>query len=313
MYQKFRFLSLHRFLCLPLLVLLGMSSLQAGTIVRFSTTMGDFSVELMDEAAPLTVANFLNYVHRNDYNGTYLHRVVNDFVVQGGAYRFEPFVGPVDIPTDPPVTNEFNTSNVRGTLAMAKIPGDPDSATNQWFVNLVDNAQLDTDNGGFTVFGNVLGEGMVVLDAIDELQVVGLGTKAPSAPYHTDTYDSDPRNFVYVNVEVVERFSSAPHVFENNSGLLITSVNVNNDEELLSLNLNLVADSPDVVFQVNSESVITRHESFDGIATYSSSDEKLRIPTLEVNNGGNVSLINNVIFARSSSNPEQFVLESYTE
>lgn len=313
MYQKFRFFSVRRFLCLPLLVLLGIPSLQAGTIVRFSTTMGDFSVELLDEAAPLTVANFLNYVYRNDYNGTYIHRVVDDFVVQGGAYRFEPFVGPVDIPTDPAVSNEFNTSNVRGTIAMAKIPDDPDSATNQWFVNLEDNTQLDTDNGGFTVFGNVLGEGMEVLEAIDDLQVVGLGSKAPSAPYHTDTYDSDPGNFVYVNIEVVERFSAAPHVFENNSGLLITSVNVNNEEELLSLNLNLLTDTPEVVFQVNMESVITRHASFDGIATYSSSDEKLRIPTLEVNNGGNVTLINNVILARSGSNPEQFVLESYQE
>ncbi len=299
--------------CLSFLVLLATGSAQAGTIVRFSTTMGDFSVELLDEAAPQTVANFLGYVTRNDYNGTYLHRVVDDFVVQGGGYRFQEFVGPIDVPADPPVVNEFNTSNVRGTLAMAKIPGDPNSATNQWFVNLDDNVELDTDNGGFTVFGNVLGEGMVVLDAIDALPVVGLGSKAPSAPFYTESYNSDPGNFVYVNIEVVDRFSSAPHVFEHSRGLLITSVSVNNGEELLSLNMNLVSDSPEVTFQVNMESLIPRQGSYEGIATYSTSDEKLRIPTLEVNNHGNVSLINNVVLARSATNGEQFILESYEE
>ncbi len=316
MSSKSSFPRFTRLLCCSLLTLLSVSPLtplQAGTIVRFSTTMGDFSVELLDEAAPQTVANFLSYVVRNDYNGTYLHRVVNDFVVQGGGYRFQPFVGPVDVPSDPPVVNEYNTSNVRGTLAMAKLPGDENSATNQWYVNLDDNTELDTDNGGYTVFGNVLGEGMVVMDAIDDLPVVELGTKAPSAPYFTESYNSDPGNFVYVNIEVVDRFSSAPHVFENSRGLLITSVSVNNGEELWSLNMNLVSDSPDPVLQVNMESLIPRQSTYEGIATYSTADEKLRIPTLEVNDRGNVRLINNVVLARSSSNAQQFILESYEE
>ena len=66
---------------------------QAGTIVRVSTSVGDYSIELLDESAPATVQNFLNYVRRGDYNATYLHRVPDDFVVQGGAYRFQPYVG----------------------------------------------------------------------------------------------------------------------------------------------------------------------------------------------------------------------------
>ena len=313
MYQIFRISSLLRSLSLMALFAAGATTAQAGTIVRFSTSMGDFSVELLDESAPLTVANFLNYVSRNDYNGTYLHRVEDNFVAQGGGYRFEPYVGPIDVPSDPPVVNEYNASNLRGTIAMAKLAGDPDSATNQWFINLEDNTSLDTDNGGFTVFGNVLGDGMLVLDAIDDLPVVSLGAKASPAPYFTETYDSDPRNFVYVNIEVMSRFTSAPHVFELASGLLLTSVSVNDGEELLSLNFNVVSDSPDLVLKANMESVIPRRDSFDAIATYSTADQKLRIPVLEVNNFGTVTLVNNVVFARSSTNPDTFVLESYDQ
>lgn len=298
-------------LCLSILA---SSPLQAGTIVRFSTTMGDFSVELLDETAPITVANFLNYVRRDAYNGTYFHRVVNGFVAQGGGYRFQPYVGPVDVPSDPPIVNEFNVANTRGTLAMAKLPDDPDSATNQWFVNLKDNPDLDTNNGGFTVFGNVLGEGMEILDAIDDLPQVDLGSKASNAPYASESYNSDPGNFVYVNVEEVERFSSAPHVFESSSGLLITSVDVNEGEDLISMNFNVVPSATDeVVIEANLESVIWRRNSFDGVATYSSSDSKLRIPTLEVNNAGVVSLVNNVVFTLSNTDPVQFTLESYEQ
>ncbi len=289
------------------------SPLQAGTIVRFSTTVGDFSVELLDDLAPTTVANFLNYVNRNAYNGTYMHRVVDGFVAQGGGYRFEPFVGPIDVPADPPIANEFNRANTRGTLAMAKLPDDPNSATSQWFVNLIDNTSLDTTNGGFTVFGEVLGEGMEVLDRMDELPVVDLGAKAPSAPFYTPTFDRDPRNFVYVNVETVDRFSSAPHVFEVASGLLITSVNVNDGEELVSVNLNTVPGATDIVLQANMESVIPRRDPFTGIATFSSTDNKLRIPTLEVHDNGVVTLLNDVVFGLTSNEPVQFTLESYQE
>lgn len=290
------------------------SAVQAGTIVRFSTTMGDFSVELLDDTAPITVANFLNYVNRDAYNGTYFHRVVNDFVAQGGGYRFQPYVGPIDVPADPPIANEFNIPNTRGTLAMAKLPGEPDSATSQWFVNLSDNPSLDTDNGGFTVFGNVLGDGMEILDAIDDLPVVSLGAKASNAPYATDSYDSDPRNFVYVNVEVVSRFSSAPSVYESDSGLLLTTVNIDDGDQLISMNFNAVtATEETLVIEANLESVIWRRNTVDDMASYSTSDNKLRIPSLEVNNNGVVTVVENLVFGLSSQDPVRFTLESYDQ
>lgn len=286
----------------------------AGTIVRVSTSIGDFSIELLDGTAPITVQNYLNYVNRNDYNGTYIHRAIDDFVVQGGAFRFKLFEGPIDVPTDPPIANEFKgVSNTRGTVAMAKIGGDPNSATNQWFVNLIDNLVLDVTDGGFTVFGQVLGEGMQIVDAIDDLPTVSLGqAKAPYAPYFTQTYNN-PLDFVYINVEVTERFSSALHVFESATGLLITSVDIDNGSNFISLNFNVVPSESEVVVKANLDSVIPRQASLSGVATFSTSDNRLRIPSLEVNLDGAVSLVSNVVFVLSDAANFLFTLESFDQ
>ncbi|MBL4572435.1 MAG: peptidylprolyl isomerase [Gammaproteobacteria bacterium] len=285
----------------------------AGTIVRISTGIGDYSIELFDDSAPDTVQNFLNYVNRNDYNGTYIHRAVDGFVVQGGGFRFRLFEGPIDVPSDPPVKNEFGASNTRGTVAMAKLDGDPDSATNQWFVNVADNsASLDTNNGGFTVFGVVLGDGMITVDEIDALPIVALGAKAPNAPHITPIYN-DPRDFLYINAEVTQRFSSAPHVFESESGLLITSVSIDAGADLISMNFNVVATSPNVVIRANAESAIPRRDSFEGIAEYSTVDGRLRIPSLEVNVSGSISVATNVVFVLTDAATASFTLESFDQ
>ena len=285
----------------------------AGTIVRISTGIGDYSIELFDDSAPGTVQNFLNYVNRNDYNGTYIHRAVDNFVVQGGGYRFLLYEGPIDVPSDPPIENEFGASNTRGTVAMAKVAGDPDSATNQWFVNIADNsATLDADNGGFTVFGVVLGDGMITVDEIDALPTVNLGAKAISAPHITQNY-TNPEDFLYINAEVTQRFSSAPHVFESESGLLITSVNIDSGVDLISMNFNAVASSPDVVIRANVESVIPRRDSFEGIAEYSTVDGRLRIPALEVNLNGSITVVTNVVFVLTDVATASFTLESFDQ
>jgi cyclophilin family peptidyl-prolyl cis-trans isomerase len=147
------------------------------TIVRFQTSVGNIDVRLYNSATPLTVANFLGYANANRYDGTFIHRSPPGFVVQGGGFYFTPpnSVAPVVDPAnpDPPVLNEPGISNKRGTIAMAKLGNNPNSATSQWFFNVGDNsgppAALDTQNGGFTVFGRVVGGGMSVVDAIDLL------------------------------------------------------------------------------------------------------------------------------------------------
>ncbi|MDG2140531.1 MAG: peptidylprolyl isomerase [Gammaproteobacteria bacterium] len=283
---------------------------QGGTIVRVSTSIGDFSIELLDEQAPITVQNFLNYVRRNDFNGTYFHRVIDDFVAQGGAYRFEPFVGPIDVPTDAPIVNEVNASNLRGTVAMAKLDGDPDSATNQWFVNIEDNVNLDTLNGGFTVFGKVLGSGMDIVEAIDEQPTIDLGLKASSAPYIASAY-TDPSDFLYMNVEVVGRYSGAPHVYEVESGLLISSVDIDNGSDLVSMNFNSVPAAGKFIIQANLESVIPRNEPVENVASFVTDEGRLRIPRLEINDNGAVTIANNVVFVLTKSSPVEFTLESF--
>lgn len=147
------------------------------TVVRFSSVLGNIDVRLYDTATPLTTANFLNYANGGDWVDTFIHRSEPGFVVQGGGFKYPVgATGPSSIAQDPAVLNEPGISNLRGTIAMAKLGGDPNSATNQWFFNLANNAaNLDNQNGGFTAFGRVVGSGMTVVDAIAALPRVNAG------------------------------------------------------------------------------------------------------------------------------------------
>ncbi len=140
--------------------------------VRLTTSMGDIVLALVDDA-PVTTANFLQYVEDNFYDGTIFHRVVSGFVVQGGGFIPGPDLGTPQDGLRDPIVNEFSPSrsNLRATVAMAKLGSDPDSATSQFFFNLGDNSgNLDNQNGGFTVFATVV-EGMDVVDAIAGVDV----------------------------------------------------------------------------------------------------------------------------------------------
>ena len=155
-----------------LVALLSVATAQAQTdsdrtTVYVNTVLGSFSIELLDDVSPNTGANFLNYVRDGDYDGTFFHRAIPGFILQGGGFSMGTDGQVSEVPSDPPVANEFRLSNIRGTIAMAKVGGNPNSATNQWFVNLTDNsANLDAQNGGFTVFARVIGDGMDIVDAI---------------------------------------------------------------------------------------------------------------------------------------------------
>ncbi len=141
--------------------------------VRMSTSAGDLVLELNETLAPVTVKNFLAYVDKGFYNGTIFHRVMANFMIQGGGFTTDW----KQKPTDPKIKNEWRNSlkNVRGTIAMARIGGDPDSATSQFFINVQDNAGLDRqqpDGAAYCVFGRVV-DGMETVEKIRAGKVVG--------------------------------------------------------------------------------------------------------------------------------------------
>jgi cyclophilin family peptidyl-prolyl cis-trans isomerase len=149
-----------------------------GPVVVLETSFGKITIGLYKDQAPISVDNFLKYVHSGHYDGTTFHRVISTFMIQGGGYD----TSGVERPTRPPIKNEAKNGlrNSRGTVAMART-NDPDSATGQFFINVRDNHNLDYGIGGagYAVFGEVL-EGM---DVVDKIRVVPTGAQdAPTTP-----------------------------------------------------------------------------------------------------------------------------------
>jgi peptidyl-prolyl cis-trans isomerase A (cyclophilin A) len=183
--------SLRTFTCTPtaigpitLMVIGGNVQLRAITLdvpspeVTMVTSLGDIVLKLDATAAPLTVTNFLQYVNADFYHGLIFHRVIADFMIQGGGYDAS-LVSP---PTRDPIKLELpnGLSNLRGTIAMART-GVSNSATSQFFINAVDNIALDTEGGGYVVFGTVL-KGMETVDAIGATPTAAAGAAFANLP-----------------------------------------------------------------------------------------------------------------------------------
>lgn len=224
-----------------------------GLVASFDLRGSITEVVLFDQqgqGAPLTTQNFLNYVEAGDYVNTIIHRSVPGFIIQGGGFTADGLANSLDnppdaigvIPSRAPVVNEFSTerSNLRGTIAMAKLGGDPNSATNQWFFNLADNStNLDNQNGGFTVFGEVLADSdLTNLDAIAALPIVdGSSFFGQGAFTNLPLIFDDPanpgvtgdENFVrYNNISVSQRPELAFSVVGNSNPSLVNPIISNN-------------------------------------------------------------------------------------
>jgi cyclophilin family peptidyl-prolyl cis-trans isomerase len=196
--------------------------------VRMTTFAGNIDIELFGRDKPITVTNFLNYVDQGRYfvfdptanqtASSFIHRSVPGFVIQGGGFlgtvNPSPTPGspnnnalPTQVLTFPPIQNEPGISNTRGTIAMAKLGNDPNSATSQWFINLANNGgapnNLDTVNGGFTVFGKVVNNSMSVVDAIAAVPRFNSGAPFDSVPL---------RNYTAPNPVKVANFVSIPTI-----------------------------------------------------------------------------------------------------
>jgi len=165
---------------LTILLTLSLFALPAGAVskkptVLMETSLGNVTIELFQKDAPISVKNFLSYVKDGFYNGTVFHRVIPGFMVQGGGFTS----GMKEKTTKAPIRNEAanGLKNDRGTLAMART-ANPDSASAQFFINVVDNQGLNRplpDGHGYAVFGKVV-KGM---DVVDKIAAVKTGTKGP--------------------------------------------------------------------------------------------------------------------------------------
>lgn len=156
---------------------------QTAPKVKFQTNQGDFVVEVYPDKAPKTVENFLQYVKDKHYDGTIFHRVIPNFMVQGGG--FTETMAEKQMRDPIPLEARNGLKNDRGTIAMART-SNPNSATSQFFINVVDNAMLNApqpDGNGYAVFGKVL-QGMDVVDKIRQVPTGnrGMYQNVPQTP-----------------------------------------------------------------------------------------------------------------------------------
>jgi cyclophilin family peptidyl-prolyl cis-trans isomerase len=173
------FLSVALVICVALLAPAFAQDAKNARVV-IDTSLGKITIELNAEKAPISVKNFLQYVDDKHYDGAIFHRVIADFMIQGGGFDQDK----KEAKTREPIKNEADNglSNVRGTIAMART-ADPDSATAQFFINTVDNKRLDKsdDSAGYAVFGKVTA-GMEVVDKIRRADIVDQGGAFTNLP-----------------------------------------------------------------------------------------------------------------------------------
>ena len=155
--------------------------------VLMKTTDGDITIELFADKSPITVENFLQYVDDGHYDGTVFHRVISNFMIQGGGFDTEL----KEKPTRDPIVNESKNKlhNTRGTLAMART-SDPDSAAAQFFINQRSNLRLDWSGGkdGYTVFGEVI-DG---IDVVDIISLTDVGRAHAQTAYGPTVFQDVP-------------------------------------------------------------------------------------------------------------------------
>ena len=216
-----------------------------GAVVEFQANnpVGSnvFYVELFNKkgsskrVTKATAKNFLKYVDRDLYDGSIFHRSVPGFVLQGGGFTV-PAVSsgeggmPAEIRDFGMVDNQPGNSNVKGTVAMAKIGGQPDSATNQWFINLEDNLSLDTQNQGFTVFGKVLGSGMEVVEDLASAEIYNFGGVVSQLPlWNAPDSDSGVQPGDYLTVDNARELSAKKQPFSLSAE--------SSDEDLLTVSI----------------------------------------------------------------------------
>lgn len=281
---------------------------QAHSVACFTGNMGQFCMELLERQAPGTVANFIRYIDSGAYAQSIFHRSMPGFVIQGGGFKVTGSdtgakVSVVDV--FDPIKNEFGISNTRGTVAMAKVGRDPDSATSQWFVSLADNsANLDNQNGGFTVFAKILYDGMAIFDTIAALQRVNFGGALSTTPTINFDVTQTPQvdNFVVISSVDVHDVTG---VFDGSAvGFTVDTGNNN----FFDVRLQLVAAESGIVFELDQDSITFLSAAPENRATFSAGDGTLIIPSVMIDA---TTIVKNVVLTLIDPVSVQFALVSF--
>ena len=230
-------------------------------------------------------------------------------MIQGGWLSFQSEINAlVSIKTDGSIINEFRMSNIRGTVSMAKQGGNPNSATSQWFVNLSNNtANLDGQNGGFTVFGRIVGNGMAIVDQMAKVNTYTLDG-IPNFPL--SGYSQGPlslNNFVTIsNVELLTP-ELALNYFDSESSELRLTLDAGS-AEIATLALSVETAEPAAIFKLVLSSIQWLDDPVEGMATFNPATGSIFVPELSVDG---VTAYKNLEFYLKDSEKLLFVLSSY--
>ena len=303
--------------CCFLLQIVLMASVEAATIVRVQTNLGEFELELFEDRAPATVGHFLANLEAGNYQFSMVHEVNNDSIF-GGSYFFNVCSeGPVPVsPVSQIPIEQTGLENTNGSIALLRDPENPEQVGSSWTINLNNNTNLYTAGEEPVVFGEVT-SGLVVANQIADAWVVPMNI-SPSVP--TVNFDgnlnavcgfftADNVIKVAMTVESIDPpATEAANSFDVESSMLNLKVD-GGAEGLLSLSMLLQSMEPEVILQVQPETVTVLPEAVENMAVFDANTNALTIPELEV--GGSV-LYTNLVLVLTDAENLLFTLQSFS-
>ncbi len=233
-----------------------------GTTLKFTTNFSTESVgesfyievysdqNITNQSTPITANNFIEYVSDNSFDRTLIHRLVPNFVIQGGGYTWPALASnetggyPIRILSKGSIINEPGNSNLMGTIAMAKIAGEPNSAVSEWFINLSDNQHLDSQNGGFTAFGHLLGNSMespLLLNnqSIYNVTYTDVGLNLPDLPL-INIEGNIVNNTNYFAIHTISTINERPGEIANVFNVIVTAQDLDGNKSNQYVIVNVI-------------------------------------------------------------------------
>ena len=287
----------------------------AGTVVEVQTSLGTFFIEVDEDAAPVTACNFLNYVISGRYNNTFIHGAAGGSLLRGGGYTYDSCtIGPEHIPTDAPIAlEETGLSNLDGTIAALHPSGNPDGATSEWFINLVNDIGLDTQDGGYAVFGWVLGDGLDVVRSISVANVVRLGffLETPTTNYFETGVDCQlfsRDNLIMVRMSVFnDNKATATADFEPLTQILGVNLDLG-AAGFTRIPFAVAVNGTQISITAQLDAAVDLQQPVPNMASYDAVSGRLHLPSIAV--GGEI-VYRNVIFDLNDLATATFELRSY--